>query len=179
MTSYGYPITVSVATGRGRGKHSRRKLHAFAPAFPEVSGPGKWRPETPITPKQLDDAHRQGFGTRSKPLDMRALHAQRESSLGIDFDKPLSNESVHLADGVDVSGDVLAVIFDALESAERFEADLGAVNLPAAAPASRQGSRPAYPGNPCRDSRLRVGNARANTGVGNGRESNGRRTRPG
>jgi hypothetical protein len=37
----------------------------------------------------------------------------------------------------------------------------------------------AYPSNPCRDSRLRVGNARANIGVGNGRESNGRRTPPG
>jgi hypothetical protein len=37
----------------------------------------------------------------------------------------------------------------------------------------------AQQGNPCRDSRLSVGNARANIGVGNGRESNGRHTRPG
>ncbi|MGF2945830.1 hypothetical protein [Mycobacterium sp. Lab-001] len=125
--SYGYPITVSVATrrGHGKGRHGRRKLHSFAPAFPEVDGPGKWRPETPLTLKQFDEAHRVAGGTKTSPiLDLTPLHAQREGALGLSTDEPLSKKSVHLAAGVDLSGTTLAVILEALESAEQFTVDI-------------------------------------------------------
>jgi hypothetical protein len=101
-------------------------LYTFRPAFREVTGPGKWRPETPITLKQLHEAEKVAKGG---PLDLTPLHAQRESSLGLGISEPLSHKPVHLADGVDPPGTTLAIILEALERAERFKVDLDDLKL--------------------------------------------------
>jgi hypothetical protein len=122
---YEHQVVITEST-----RHGRAKRHTFARRFPEATGPGKWRPETPGSLKELDDLHRQGFGTQDKPMPVTAWGAQRQQSLGVPINKPLKPDTVvHLTDGVDLPAAVLAVVLEALVSQARHQIDLADIKV--------------------------------------------------
>jgi hypothetical protein len=103
---YEHQVVITEATRRGRAKR-----HTFARRFPEVDGPGKWRPEPP----------------RDKQLRKQLREQQ---SVRIPGSEPLKPGTlVPLADGVDLPATTLAVILEALASRARHQIDLADVKL--------------------------------------------------
>jgi hypothetical protein len=106
-------------------RHGRVKRHTFARAFPEATGLARWRPETRGSLKELRELHRQGFGTKDKPMPPALWGSSRQRSLGIPPNSPLMpGTTVHLADGVDTTAETLAVVLEALASQARHQIDL-------------------------------------------------------
>lgn len=106
-----YLITVSTAS-----RHGRTKLHTFGKETEAEHL--RWFIETHSSRKELNQRKVPGV-----PLPTPWPPPPRRD-LGAAYYDELPSGSLHLAEGVDISGDTLTVVLDALRSAQRHEVDL-------------------------------------------------------
>lgn len=122
-----YPHQIGIVE---RGSRGVVKRHRFARRFPKSEGTKRWRPETPGSMAELEELHRQGWGTRNKPMPADMWGSARQASLGIQPNHPLEpGVTIHLAQGLDVSSDALVIILDALASQARHQVDIADIKV--------------------------------------------------